>query len=346
MSAAVVSNSSVGTINSWLPIQAGAFATGPTNRVALAGSGTFAIEPTSSVALAGSGAFAIEPASSVALAGSGTFAIEPTGSVALGGLGTFAIEPTGSVALGGLGTFAIEPTGSVALAGSGAFAIEPTSSVALAGSGTFAIEPTGSVALAGSGTFAIEPTGSVALAGGSLPNAVGGSAISSFGSVGTITRLFSETPDWTSAAHLSTIPLSSSEPIISQWELFDEYRELGEALGQMAELDEDDDLWIEAPALNIARNVAVELMTSAFPVPQIFNHGPKSLVFNWVYGRDNLYLTVSSVNVSILVSTPQKIKRRVEYPVGEFLKHEHTVPLLQLAYSEQQATMTVSGTSE
>jgi hypothetical protein len=190
------------------------------------------------------------------------------------------------------------------------------------------------------GTFATGPTGSVDLTGGSLPNAVGSSAISSFGSVG------SEAPDWTSAAHLFTVPLSSSEPVISLWELFDEYRELGEAFGQMAEPDEDDDSWIEAPVLNIARNVAVELMTSAFPVPQIFNHGPKSLVFNWIYGRDNLYLTVSSRNVSILVSTPEKIKRRVEYPLGEFLKHEHAVPLLQLAYWEQQAAITVSGTSE
>ena len=117
---------------------------------------------------------------------------------------------------------------------------------------------------------ATEPTGSVAL---TTPNAVGSSTIS-------------EAPDWPSAAHLfKVVPLSSSEPVISQWKLFDEYRELGEAFGQMAELDEDDNSWIEAPVLNIARNVAVELMTSAYPVPQIFNHGPKSLVFTWVYGR-------------------------------------------------------------
>jgi hypothetical protein len=153
-------------------------------------------------------------------------------------------------------------------------------------------------------------------------------------------------PDRTSAARLFGDPVSSSEPVISQWELFDEYRELGETFSQMAELDQDDDSWIEEPVLDIARHISVTLMASAFPVPQIFNHGPKSVVFNWVSGRDNLYLTVSSSNASILVSTPQKIKTRVEYPVGEFLRHELTVPLLELAYSGQQAATTVSGASE
>jgi hypothetical protein len=250
-----------------------------------------------------------------------SFASGPTGSVALGPC-TFIAGPTGSVALGS-GTFTSGPTGSIVLGGSGTFASGPTGSVAL-GSGTFTSGPTGSIVLGGSGTFTAGPAGCVVLTGGSLPDA----------------------PDWASTAYLFKAPLSSSEPVISQWELFDNYRELGEAFGQIAELDEDDDSWIEAPVLNIARNVAVELMISAFPVPQIFNHGPKSLVFNWINGRDNLYLTVSARNVSILVSTPQTIKRRVEYPVDEFLKHEHTVPLLQLAYSEQQATITVSGTSQ
>jgi hypothetical protein len=267
--AAVVSNtissfSSVGTINSWLPIQADAFTIGPT----------------------GSGC--------VALAGSSTFVTGPTGSVALAGSGTFTIGPTGS----------------------------------------------GSVALAGSGTFVTGPTGSVALTGGSLTS----STISSFGSVGIITRLFSEAPDCTSAAHLFKVPLSSSEPVISQWELFDEYRELGEAFGQMAELEEDDDSWIEEPVLNIARNVAVELMTNALPVPQIFNHSPSSLVFKWTHGRDTLYLTVTERNASILVSTPEQIKRRAEYTLAEFLKYENVL-LLQLAYSEQ-ITITVNGSSE
>jgi hypothetical protein len=223
------------------------------------------------------------------------------------------------------------------------------------------VDPINSYLPIQAGTYGAGPSGSVALTGGSLT--VGGTVypfsyvdpINSYlpiqadtygagssGSVALTGGSLANAPHWTSVAYLFNVPLSSSEPV----KLFDDYRELGEAFGQIAELDEDDDSWIEAPVLNIARHVAVELMTSAYPVPQIFNHGPKSLVFNWVNGRDNLYLTISERDVSILISTPQKIKRRVEYSVGEFLKYQHTVPLLQLAYSEQQATITVSGTSE
>jgi hypothetical protein len=101
-------------------------------------------------------------------------------------------------------------------------------------------------------------------------------------------------------------------PVIRAIDLTSEYRELGSVLNEMTRLDEGDDWKIEAPVYEAARYVASELMRLSFPPPRIFNHGAQSVVFNWTNGPNNLYLTISANRVSALLSTPERIKNRVE----------------------------------
>jgi hypothetical protein len=110
----------------------------------------------------------------------------------------------------------------------------------------------------------------------------------------------------------------SSVPVIWESELRQqEYQELGAALGEMTKLEEGDEWKIEPSVHNAACYVAAGLMAHSFPAPHIFNHGTKSVVFNWSYGADNMYLTISADHISALISSPERIKRRVEYSLNE-----------------------------
>jgi hypothetical protein len=110
----------------------------------------------------------------------------------------------------------------------------------------------------------------------------------------------------------------SSVPVIWESELRQqEYQELGAALGEMTKLEEGDEWKIDPSVYNAACYVAAGLMVHSFPAPRIFNHGTKSVVFNWSYGSDNMYLTISADHVSALISSPERIKRRVEYSLNE-----------------------------
>jgi len=111
----------------------------------------------------------------------------------------------------------------------------------------------------------------------------------------------------------------SSIPIVWQLEFAQEYRGLGEALGQMVDVGEGSDWQIELPVYGAACFVAAGLMANLYPAPRVFGHGPKSVVFNWSQGADNLYLTVSADRVSALVSTPERIQKRVEFSEKDLL---------------------------
>lgn len=102
-------------------------------------------------------------------------------------------------------------------------------------------------------------------------------------------------------------------------ELSSEYQELGDVLGEMAELGEGDGSWVEAPVLNMAQRVAAEFMNTSFPVPQLFTHGSNSVVFTWARGSDNLYFTVSVDKAYALISTPEQITWRMEWPLADVL---------------------------
>ena len=112
----------------------------------------------------------------------------------------------------------------------------------------------------------------------------------------------------------------SSVPIVWQSEINQEYQELGEALGEMTQLDEGDQWKIDAAVHHVACQVAQELLANSFPAPRVFNHGPKSVVFNWSRGNNNLYLTISSDYISALVSSPERIKRRIEFSIKDMLE--------------------------
>ncbi len=73
-----------------------------------------------------------------------------------------------------------------------------------------------------------------------------------------------------------------------------EYLELGEALSEMVELEEKDEWRIDAPVYANACHIAAELVASSYPAPRIFNHGPKSVVFNWSI-ENKSYLTIAPI---------------------------------------------------
>lgn len=112
----------------------------------------------------------------------------------------------------------------------------------------------------------------------------------------------------------------SSVPLVSQSEITQEYQELGEALGEMTHLKEGDEWKIDTVVYQVACQVAGELLANSFPAPRVLNHGQKSVVFNWSNGSNNLYLTVSSDHISALVSSPERIKRRIKLLTKNMLK--------------------------
>lgn len=118
----------------------------------------------------------------------------------------------------------------------------------------------------------------------------------------------------------------SSVPVIEQWELSQKYQELGEALSEMITLEGADEWRIEPSVYHAASYVAAKLMEDLVPAPQIFTHGPESVVFNWSDHDDNLYLTISANEISALISSPQRITRRMDYSGNQLLNPSHLLP--------------------
>jgi len=111
------------------------------------------------------------------------------------------------------------------------------------------------------------------------------------------------------------VPVTSAG-IIGQAELSQDYLELGEALSEMVELEEDE--WrIDKSVYATACYIAAGLKAAHCQAPRIFNHGPKSVVFNWSVGTNNGYLTISSNRISTLASSPERIERRRDYPANQ-----------------------------
>lgn len=111
----------------------------------------------------------------------------------------------------------------------------------------------------------------------------------------------------------------SSVPLFWQSEISEKYSELGEALGEMTRLEEGDELKIDAEVQQVACQVSGVLWANSYPAPRIFNHGPKSVVFNWTHGENSLYLTISSDYISALTSTPERINQRIGFSTKNLL---------------------------
>lgn len=135
----------------------------------------------------------------------------------------------------------------------------------------------------------------------------------------------------------------SSVPVVWESELHGEYKELGEALSEMVELDEEDEWKIEPPVYTTACYIAAGLMDNLFPAPRIFSHGPKSVVFNWSQEGDNLYLTISADAISAMISSPERIKRRVDYSASELVNPSFALSSIRAAFSEEPIKLLISG---
>jgi hypothetical protein len=139
----------------------------------------------------------------------------------------------------------------------------------------------------------------------------------------------------------------SSTPVIWDTQLVKEYQGLGEALTRMTELDEESKWGIERPVYEAACFVAAGLMINSFPAPRVFNHGPKSVVFNWTdTNSNNLYLTVSADRISALVSSPERIKRRLEFPTEQLLDYGNLLGSIRSAQLGRPVLMPASGISD
>ena len=138
----------------------------------------------------------------------------------------------------------------------------------------------------------------------------------------------------------------SSVPVVWQSQMIEEYRDLGTALREMTELEQVDEWAIEAPVLAAALSVAAGLMANCYPAPRVFTHGPKSVVFNWPAGTNNLYLTISADKVSALISTPERITQRVDFLANEFLKPSLLLPAIQSAHLDPQVRLLTGSVSD
>jgi hypothetical protein len=136
----------------------------------------------------------------------------------------------------------------------------------------------------------------------------------------------------------------SSIPFLWKPELQREYQDLGEALEQMTELDDDSQEKIEPPVFGAACFVAAGLMGGSYPAPRVFNHGPKSIVFNWAHEKSNLYLTISADKVSALVSTPERIQKRVDFSGTGVLDPAQMLAAIHSTWLNEPAPLLLTGT--
>ena len=152
-------------------------------------------------------------------------------------------------------------------------------------------------------------------------------------------------PDFAEAEPImeSLILGTTSLSIIWESELTHEYQDLGEALSEMTELDAEDEWKIDAHVYDAACYVAAGLMAYSLPAPRIFNHGPKTVVFNWAHESDNLYLTISADKMSALISSPERIKRRIDYSLSELMNPSLVLSSIKAAYSEKPVKLLITG---
>ena len=130
----------------------------------------------------------------------------------------------------------------------------------------------------------------------------------------------------------------SSVPAVNALQLVRDYQDLGLALDQLQEVGDNEAWKIEAPVYEAARRLGAELLNHNYPVPHIFSHGPKSVVFTWSKGDSTIYVTISADRLSALVSTPARITKRLVYSPEALLSHSRA-PLLTYAPGLDEPTL-------
>jgi hypothetical protein len=131
---------------------------------------------------------------------------------------------------------------------------------------------------------------------------------------------------------LNTLVVGSqlvSYPAQLQAQLVSDYADLGAALTDLHESSLDD--WrIDVPVFSLASTVASALFAHSYPAPDLMTHGPESVVFNWNSADDrSLYLTISKDYISTLLSSPEKIERRLEVPIGVLFNPSLVAPVIE-----------------
>jgi hypothetical protein len=136
----------------------------------------------------------------------------------------------------------------------------------------------------------------------------------------------------------------SSVPVVWESELAVEYHELGEALGQMTDLENGDEWRIDRAVFDTACFVAAGLFLTEQSAPRVFTHGPKSIVFNW--GRENadLYLTISADRVSALISSPERVQRRIDFSLNDTSSQALLLSAIQSTDPEPVRPLRLRGT--
>jgi len=132
-------------------------------------------------------------------------------------------------------------------------------------------------------------------------------------------------------------------PVILKSELINEYQDVGQTLNEMTDLEEGNEFWIEPAVYSAACFVAAGLMASSIPAPRVLTHGPNSVVFNWSDQTDNLYLTVSADRLSALISSPERITRRVEYSIKGLISPSLVFSTIRAAYTGKPIKLVARG---
>jgi hypothetical protein len=91
-----------------------------------------------------------------------------------------------------------------------------------------------------------------------------------------------------------------------------DYTELKDTLTDLYNLEEGEPWRIDQVVYDASIQVAAALLEKNIPKPSVFTHGPKSVVFNWIYADNSLYLTITGSRLAVLVSSPETIQFRAE----------------------------------
>lgn len=145
-----------------------------------------------------------------------------------------------------------------------------------------------------------------------------------------------------------TIRISSPVvSVVSTNEIYQEYHDLGNALKDLKELADDEDWGIEKPVFDSACQIAGALMQLSIPAPRIFTHGQKSVVFNWSDSSgNNLYFTISSDELSVLISSRERIKKRDDYLIRELPESSKVFVESRLAFLDRPIFLTHRSSSD
>jgi hypothetical protein len=141
------------------------------------------------------------------------------------------------------------------------------------------------------------------------------------------------------------VPASIAD--IRRSELSQDYLELGETLNNMFDLDENDEWRIDEPVYATACHIAAELMvTTPYPAPRIFNHGPESVVFNWSRETTNLYLTISSNKISALLSSQERIEQRIDQTIDQLFNPARFLSFVTPSHLEHSLASIKAGSDD